>query len=150
MGITESLNELIGFLLNWTMKYGDFGSIVIVSFILGFFTTLVYKYFTNQDALKKIKEENKRLQDEMKNHKDNPKRMAELQKEALQKSLIEPFKHQMKPLLITFAPFVLVFGWLRANFAGAGDIFLVFGWFGTYIIFSIIFSSLMRKMLRVY
>ena len=137
-------------MLSWTLKFGNIGSILIITLILAFLTTLVYKYFTDQEALKKIKEDSKKLQEEMKVHKDNPKKMAELQKEALQNSFIAPFKHQMKPLLITFIPFVLIFGWLRQTFSLSGHIFLGIGWFGTYFIFSIIFSTIFRKLFKVY
>ena len=124
--------------------------VIIVAFIITLLTTLVYKYFTDQEALKKIKEDHKLLQEEMKNNKDNPKRMAELQKEMLQKGLLEPMKHQLKPLLITFIPFILIFGWLRETYQAVGDIFIGLGWFGTYIIFSIIFSMILRKVMKVY
>lgn len=123
--------------------------IVFISFLITLLSTLVYKYFTDQNALKQIKEDNKKLQAQMKEHKGNVSKMAELQKEALQKGLIEPMKHQVKPLLITFIPFILIFGWLRATYESTGDIFLSFGWFGTYIIFSIVFSIVLRKLLKV-
>lgn len=138
-------------IFGWAIRLtGDFGGIIIISFIITLLTTLVYKYFTDQEALKRIKDENKQLQDKMKEHKGDVKKMAELQKEALQKGLIEPMKHQLKPLLITMIPFVLIFGWLRKTYENTGDLFLIFGWFGTYVIFSIIFSMALRKLLKVY
>lgn len=145
-----ALNKIIGLLFGWTLGFGNLGGLVIVSFILNLTTTLVYKYFTDQEALKNIREENKKLQDEMKNHKDNPGKLADLQKEALKKGFLEPMKHQMKPLLITFFPFVLIFGWLRTIYSQTGDIFLGMGWFGTYLLFSVLFSTILRKVLKVY
>ncbi len=143
------LDSTLNFLLGWTIKLAKPWGIVIVSFIITLLTTLVYKYFTDQEALKKIKEDNKKLQEEMKNHKDNPTKMAELQKEMLQKSLIEPMKHQVKPLIITFLPFLLIFGWLRTTYQTAGPMLFGLEWFGTYFVTSIIFSIILRKLLKV-
>jgi|SRR3989344_1230966 len=144
------LDNFVNILFSWTLKFGYMWGIIIIAFILTLLTTLVYKYFTDQEALKNIKEENKKLQEEMKSHKGNPAKMAELQKQALQKGLIEPMKHQIKPLLITFLPFILIFGWLRTTYGDVGTIFLGMGWFGTYFIFSIIFSMALRKVLKVH
>src|SRR3989338_1531724 len=139
------LNSIVDFLFNWTTEFGPLWGVIIVAGIITLITTLVYKYFTDQKALKKIKEDHKDLQEEMKKHKENPAKMAELQKQLLQKGLIEPMKHQLKPLLITFIPFILIFGWLKTTYQSSGDMLFGFGWFGTYIIFSIIFSIILRK-----
>lgn len=143
-------NDIINYLFGWTLKFGNLWGIIIVSFILTLITTLVYKYFTDQEALKSIKEDNKKIQEEMKEHKSNPQKLAELQKQALQKGFIEPMRHQVKPLIITFLPFFVIFGWLRTTYADVGSIFLGMGWFGTYFIFSFIFSMVMRKVLKVH
>ncbi len=145
-----ALEGFFNFIFGWALKLSSLLGIIIITFIITLLTTLVYKYFTDQEALKKVKEDNKRLQQEMKDHKGDVKKMAELQKEVFQKGFIEPMKHQWKPLLITFLPFILIFGWLRVTYANAGDIFLGMGWFGTYIIFSILFSMVLRKILNVY
>ncbi len=148
-------DSIVNFLLGWTLKLGNFGGIVMISFIVTLLTTLVYKYFTDQEALKKIKEDNKKLQDEMKIHKDNPAKVMALQKEAFSKGFLEPMKHQLKPLLITFIPIILIFSWLGKTY-GVNDVkyinflFIHLGWLGTYIVFSIIFSMILRKMMKVY
>ena len=144
------LDGFFNFIFGWSFRFGNLGAILIISFIITLLTTLVYKYFTNQEALKKLNYENKGLQEKMKQHKGDVKKMAELQKEALQKSLIEPMKHQIKPLLITMIPFLLVFSWLRLRYEGTGDLIFGIGWFGTYIVSSIIFSMVLRKVLKVY
>jgi|SRR3989344_4120309 len=150
MTVMDFLNSIINFLLGWTLRLGYLWSLIIISFILALLTTLVYKYFTDQDALKKIKEDNKKIQEEIKANKDNPQKMAELQKEALHKGFIEPMKHQIKPMIITILPFILIFGWLRTTYADVGSIFLGLEWFWTYFIFSFIFSMILRKALKVY
>lgn len=124
--------------------------VIIISFLITLITTLVYKYFTDQNALKKIKEDNEALQQKMKEHKGDVSKMSELQKQAFQNGFIEPMKHQVKPLLITFIPFLLIFSWLRVKYAGSGDLVFGIGWFGTYVITSILFSIVLRKVLKVY
>jgi len=147
MAFESFFNAIFG----WAVKIGQLYGIIIISFIIALITTLVYKYFTDQTALKQLKEDNKKLQEEMKNAKGDVKKMADLQKQALQKGFLEPMRHQLKPLIITFIPFILIFGWLRTTYANTGPIFFgYFGWFGTYIIFSIIFTTILRKLLKVY
>ena len=154
--ILMALENFFDILFGWTLKLstnpktaGLIG-ILIVSFIITLLTTLVYKYFTNQEALKNLKEENKKIQERMKEHKGDVKKMAELQKEAFQKGFIEPMKHQIKPLLITLVPFLLIFSLLRLRFESTGDLIFGLGWFGIYIISSIVFSMVLRKLLKVY
>lgn len=150
------IDTVFNFLLGWTLKLGSpLVGVLIISFIITLLTTLVYKYFTDQNALKQIKEDNKKLQEEMKKYKDDPKKVMELQKEAFSKGFMEPMKHQLKPLLITFIPFLLIFSWMRKVYAASDAVVLnlgimSFGWFGTYIISSIVFSMILRKVMNVY
>ena len=143
------LDNFFNIIFGWTIKIGPLFGIIFISFLITLLSTLAYKYFTDQNALKLLKEDHKRIQEEMKKHKDDAKKIAELNKEALQKSL-EPFKHQIKPLLITFIPFILIFAWLRTAYVNTGDLFLGIGWFGNYILFSFVFSIALRKLLKVY
>jgi len=148
------VTEIFNFLFGWTLKFGMQWGLFVVCLIINLITTLVYKYFTNQEALKKIKEDHKKIQEEMKVHKDNPAKVMQLQKEALSKGLLEPMKHQLKPMLILAIPFILIFNWLKLIY-GVGDIIYINIWFihtgviGTYIIYSIIFGMIFRKILNV-
>ncbi len=146
MVFEKFFNSIFG----WVLKFDPVYGIAVVAFIITLLSTLAYKYLTDQEALKKLKEDNKKLQEDMKNAKGDVKKMTELQKEAFQKGFIEPMKHQMKPIIVTFIPFVVVFTWLRNTYQNQGEILFSLGWFGTYIIFSILFSILLRKALKVY
>jgi uncharacterized membrane protein (DUF106 family) len=139
------LNSTLGVFIQWDPFYG----LLVISFILMLLTTLIYKYFTDQEAMKSLKQEMKDIQKEMKEFKDDPAKMMELQKQSFSK-MMESFKHQIKPMLITFVPFFILFPWLRGSYEGQGDLFLGFGWFGTYFIFGLIFNLLLRKLLRVH
>ena len=97
----------------------------------------------------------KSLQKDMRALKDNPSKLMELNKLAMQKNM-EYMRHSMKPTLYTLLPLLLIFGWLRETFSDTGDLFVVpivgwgFGWLGTYILVSIISSIALRKVFKVH
>lgn len=83
----------------------------------------------------------------------------ELNKEMMQLSM-ESMKHNLKPMIITFLPLLFVFAGLRSLYYGMGDLIpwganlpLVgtgAGWLLCYIIFSMIFSIALRKIMKVH
>ncbi|MBU2637566.1 MAG: DUF106 domain-containing protein [Nanoarchaeota archaeon] len=125
--------------------------ILLISFLLTLLTTLIYKYATDQELMKTIKEDIKALQAEMKGLKDKPEKLMSKQKEAMQKNM-KMMMQSFKPMLITFIPIVFIFGWLRGHYTALGDPKLFFGlsWIWTYIIFSIVLSIGLRKLLKVH
>lgn len=124
-----------------------------ISAALAMATTLVYKYFTNQAVMREMKASQKKLQEQMKLCKDQPDKMMEINKQLL--SINGAYmKHTMKPMFITMVPFILVFGWLKAAYGEAIIIPLSFWaghlqWLGVYLIFSMILTSVFRKLLKV-
>lgn len=91
-------------------------SITIVAFVVTLFTSLVYKFVTDQAVMKTLKTELKDLQNLMKSHRDNPQKLMEIQKQAMEKNM-EYMKHSMRPTLFTMIPLILLFGWLNAHIA---------------------------------
>lgn len=138
-------NSILGGFIKWSPLI----SLLVISFFLMLITTLIYKFFTDQTAMKNLKEEMKEIQEQMKKSKDDPGKMMELQKKSFSK-MMESFRHQIKPMLITFVPFVILFPWLRGSYIPYGKLFIGLGWFGTYFVFSIIFNILLRKLLKVH
>ncbi len=126
-------------------------ALVIIATILTFLVTIVYKYATDQTLMKGLKDETKSLQKQMKEHKDNPSKMMEIQKQAMEKNM-KYMMHSFKPMIITFIPIIIIFGWLKNTYTGVELNFLGFidSWLWTYIIISIIASLILRKFLRVY
>jgi len=124
--------------------------IAIISFILTLLTTLIYKYATDQEVMKTLKADIKALQKEMKEHKDNKDKMMAVQKQAMQKNM-EYMKHSLKPMIFTIIPVIFIFGWLRNYYDALGnpDVFLGLSWLWTYIIFSIVISIGLRKILKI-
>lgn len=88
--------------------------ILIVSLVATLIVTLIYKFATDQTAMKAIKDEVKVLQNKIKELKENPKEAMEVQKEAMEKQM-KLMKHSFKPMLLTFIPVIIIFGWLNAN-----------------------------------
>lgn len=143
------LDPSFGALLVWNIYIGMFVIIILINLI----TTLVQKYLTDQVSLKKMKEEQKILQEEAKKYKNDPSKLMEFQKKQME-FIPKTFDLTMKPLLFTFIPFVLFFRWFNDYFALPGFAgFKFFGflsWFWFYLIFSIILSSILRKLFKVY
>jgi len=141
--LDPSAGKILDFNLTWGM--------LILVFIITFLTTLVQKYGTDQPALKKIKEEQKILQEEMKKYKDHPDKILELNKRQLE-FLPRTMDLTTKPLIYTAIPFVLFFRWFGDYFSVMPDFkfFGFFSWFWFYFVFTIIFSTILRKMLKVY
>jgi len=141
-GIHWVLDPTAGALLNWEMTLG----MIIIVFILSLVITLIQKYTTDQDALKEIKKEQKALQKEMREAKNDPKKMGELQKKNME-LIPKQFKLSMGSLAYTAIPFVLLFRWFGDYFILAGNpkFFGFMGWFWFYFLFSVIFSIIVKK-----
>ncbi|MAF35973.1 hypothetical protein CL622_02540 [archaeon] len=147
MVLEEFFNNIFGWALSFSPSY----SLFAISFVLTLLSTLAYKFLTDQQALRRLRGEAKDLQKKMKELKDNPDKVMALQKESLEKT-VEQMKHSFKPMLFTIVPFILIFNWLRLTFEGVeiGFLGLINSWFWTYLILSIIFTTILRKVLRVH
>ena len=58
-------------------------SIIIFSFLVTLFITIVTYFMTDRARMKELREKQKRLRAEMQNHKGNPDKLMELQKEMM-------------------------------------------------------------------
>lgn len=135
--------------------------IIVSSFIITFFLTWLYKKFTNQEKHKEYAAKQKELREKSKLFKNQPEKLLEMQKEMMQGSM-EQMRESFKPLIISFVPIMLAFIFLKWAYteANVGDIISwhvnlpLFGtgagWFLSYIILSLIFNSILRKILKVY
>ena len=143
--------EIFDALFGWTLYFGELYGLIIISFILTLLSTLAYKFLTDQKALKALKEETKEINKKIRENKSNPEKLSQLQSQAMQKSF-EQMKHSFRPILFTFIPFLLVFIWLRQTFEDSQLNFLGFinSWIWTYILLSIVFSIVLRKVLKVH
>ena len=98
------------------LKLSPLWIIVIISFLVAFIITIIYKFMTNQRLMKQLRDEIKELQQEMKKLKDNPEKMMEVQKKIMQINM-KYMGHSMRSTLITFIPIIIIFGWMNAHIA---------------------------------
>jgi uncharacterized membrane protein (DUF106 family) len=140
------LDPSAGSLLNWNLTIG----MLIIVFILTLLTTFVQKYATDQETLKEIKKEQKEIQKQMKEFKDHPEKMMHLQKKQME-MFPKQMKLSMRGVAYTGVPFILLFRWFYDFFATIGNpkFFGFLGWIWFYLIFAMIFSSILRKWLDV-
>ena len=91
-------------------------SILILAFLISSLVIFIYKKFTDQEAMKGLKEQIKHSQEEIKKSKDNPSRALQIQKQAMELNM-KYMMHSMKATLITFLPIILIFGWMSSHIA---------------------------------
>ena len=126
------------------MQSNPIVSIILVSVVVTFFSSLITKYLTNQEHMKGMKKRQKELQAEIKKHKENPDKIKELQAEML--SITGTMmKSSFKPLLITFIPFLILIYWLRGIYEPS----LGGWWIAYYIGASLVSSLIFRKVLKM-
>jgi len=120
-------------------------SIIIFSFVVTLFITLVTHFVTDKKVMREIKDRQKWIRGEMKKYKDNAEKMAELNQKMMQDLPLQ-MKQAFKPLLITMIPLLIFFVWLKGVFA---DTTLASTWIWWYIGSSLVFSTLLRKIFKL-
>jgi len=98
----------------WLLNLSPFWGLVVLALFISLIVTLVYKYFTNQTEMKRLKDQQKEFQQKMKSLRSNPEEMMKVQKEAMKVNM-EYMKHSFKPMLITMIPILLIFGWMAGH-----------------------------------
>ncbi|MFH1585435.1 MAG: EMC3/TMCO1 family protein [archaeon] len=143
------LDPTAGVLLGWNVLWG----MILLVTILSLFMSLMQKYTTDQKEIKRLKDEQKDLQKQMKEVKDNPEKVIELQKTMFPLTG-ELMKHSMRPMIYTTVPLILFFRWFMDYFNQPAlegfKFFGFFSWFWFYLLGSIIIGSFIRKFLKVY
>jgi uncharacterized membrane protein (DUF106 family) len=96
---------------------------------------------TDKEKMKALKDKQKALRAEMKEHKNDPDRMMEINKQMLE-DMPEQMKMSFKPMLVTMIPILLVFAWMRSTYLLTS---LAGSWLWWYIGSSIVFSIILSK-----
>jgi len=125
---------------NWIMSNPK-GSIIAISFLVTLFITIVRYYMTDKEKMKELRDKQKRLRVEMKEHRDDPDRMMQINKQMLE-DMPEQMKMSFKPMLVTMIPILIVFAWMRATYMLTS---LAGSWLWWYIGSSIVFSIILSK-----
>ncbi|MEI6731856.1 MAG: EMC3/TMCO1 family protein, partial [archaeon] len=131
-------------LLQYSVNIG----MLVIAGIITLLITLVQKYTTDQALLKQMKVEQKILSEEMKKYKDHPEKVMELQKKQLE-FLPKTMEVTTRPLIFTSVPIILFFRWFNDYFATNPQHVFGLGWIWAYLIISIIFSIIFRKVFDV-
>jgi uncharacterized membrane protein (DUF106 family) len=138
------LDPSVGALLNWQVTPG----FLLIAALITLVTTLVQKYFTDQKTIKELRNESKILSEEMKQYKDHPEKLMELQRKQFE-IMGKTMPLTMRPLLYTAIPFVLFLRWFSDYFTLHPIKIVGLSWFWAYFLSSIIFSVIFRKVLKV-
>lgn len=130
-----------------------------IVFVFTLLTTLLQKYCTDQQSIKRLKEEQKALQTQMRAIRDQPEKMLELNTKTMEISM-QLIPLALRPVMYTTVPFLLLLRWFTDYFAGVqAEIYGIFNtqgaflfpnWIWAYIVTSIILSIPLRKMLKVH
>ncbi len=118
---TSFLDPVLSPIFQPLLNQSPFWTVLILAFVITLIITVIYKFFTNQSEMKRLKDEQKEYQKRIKALRDQPAEAMKLQKEAMGKNM-DYMKHSMKAMLITFLPIILIFGWMNAHL-GAEPIF---------------------------
>jgi uncharacterized membrane protein (DUF106 family) len=145
-GVHYTLDPSLGNLLDWNVTVG----LLIITGVLNFLTTVLHKKVTDQDLLKRIKEEQKLVREEMKLYRQNPEKSLELSKKSAELAM-KTMPITMRPVIYTTVPFILLIRWF-------GDYFKdhpvkVFGFMSgiwAYIVLFIVWSMIFRKVMKVH
>ncbi|MFH1174694.1 MAG: EMC3/TMCO1 family protein [archaeon] len=109
------LDPAFGFLLSWP----PWLSILLVSIVITFLTTLLYKYTTNQTEIKALRDKQKKFNKEIREvSKKDPKKAMQLQKKGMDITM-QLMRHSFnwKSMLYPLIPFLLIFGWFNAHYS---------------------------------
>ena len=101
-------------LLNPLLTLSPLWVIILISLLVAVLMTVIYKWMTDQDLMKVLKDDIKKFQNEMKELRQHPEKMMEVQKKAMETNM-KYMMQSMKPTFVTFIPIILVFGWLQAH-----------------------------------
>ncbi len=128
--------------------------IAIISFALAFMSAMITKVFTTEEG-KAAKQKTKDLQADMKaaQKSGDMKKMKKLQGEMMG-AMMDTFRHQLRPMIITMIPFLLIFWWLKSTYGGGGAMAELFGyqlyWLGWYFVCFMLVSLPLNKLMKNY
>lgn len=133
-------------LFNWDHLYG----FIILAILISVATALVQKYGTDQEEMRAIKKRQKELQKDMRKYHDHPEKIMELNKEQFE-FMGKAMKASMGTIIYTAIPFIILFRWLNDYFSAFETPLKFFGmgWFVFYIVSSLVFSIVFRKIFKV-
>jgi len=116
MGYREILVKIFDPVFSPLLDLPPFLVIFIITLVATFIITIIYKLVTDQDLMKRLRQDQKDAQKKLKELKDHPEKLVQHQKEMWAKNM-ELMKHSFKPTIFTFLPIIILFGWLSFHLA---------------------------------
>ncbi|MGM5480938.1 MAG: EMC3/TMCO1 family protein [Nanobdellota archaeon] len=95
---------------------GPLLAMLVVSLVVALITTFIYKFATNQEKMKSLKESMNRYRKKISKASDDKDKALKLQKEMM-KLNGEYMRHSFKSMIFTIIPVMLFLGWFAAHFA---------------------------------
>jgi uncharacterized membrane protein (DUF106 family) len=139
------LDPTLGRLLGFNVFFG----MAIIVGILSLMMSLIQKYTTDQESLRQMRKDQKELQAQMKQHRDNPEKLKEINAKQLE-YMSRSMRQSMNSFVYTAVPLILLFRWFGDYFTVVSyKFFGSLSWFWFYLIASVAFSMLWRKVLKV-
>ena len=108
--------DFLNIVLSPLFRLPVLAAVLLMSLLISIIIILITKYTTDQALMKKLKEDMKEYQKQIKGYKNDTTKAMEVQKK-LMESNMKYMMHSLRPTLITFIPIILIFGWMSANFA---------------------------------
>ena len=153
----DLLDTVFGSIWDWPGIYAVF----VVAIIVGVISVSGQYFLVDQEKVKRIRKESsefqKRLIAAQKSGNKKELRKMEARKKKVQQQQAEMTGMTMKPMMLTFVPIIVFFGWVRAQPEALelvidlpftlpyfGD---TLGWLGWYILCSFFFTQTLRKLL---
>lgn len=116
MAVYEGLNFILDPIFSPLLALGPTIALIVITLILAFLMTVIYKYTTNQNLMKDLKDELKQFQNQMKELRHDPKEMMVVQKKAMETNM-KYMMHSFRSTIFTFIPIILIFSWLNSSLA---------------------------------
>lgn len=110
------LDPVLNPILQPVLNSSPFLVVMLLALTVSLLMTLAYKFFTDQDKMRAVKEEQKAYQKQIKEMRSQPEKAMQLQKEAMRKNM-DYMKMSFKPMLLTMIPLFLFFGWMQGHLA---------------------------------
>jgi len=120
-------------------------SVILIAVVISFFISLINFFVLDKEKIRESRKNQKELQKKMKEHREDPVKMMELNKEMMV-HVVENFKHSLKPMLITIIPILIVFGWIKGVYS---ETTIAGSWFWWYLIAAIVSSLIFRKLFKL-
>ncbi|MBT3298605.1 TMCO1/EMC3 family protein [archaeon] len=110
------LDPILDPVLKPLLNMSPFFGILVIALFISVIMSLTYKWLTDQEKMKALKDKQKEFQNKTKELKDQPEKLISLQKEAM-KTNMDYMKQSFKPTLVTMIPILLIFAWMSGNLA---------------------------------